>query len=99
MFSLKRILSAASCFSVILVVAAQAVSAQTSGKIPREVIDKAAADKVVPVLVGLKVPWQMESTLSHDAIEAQRAAISLLQDQLLSRLAGRRFRLVQRYQE
>jgi hypothetical protein len=96
---LSRILFAASCFSVTLLVAAPAVIAQTAGKIPREVINKAASDKVVLVLVGLKVPWQMESTLSQDAITAQRSAISLVQDQVLTQLAGRKFRLVQRYQE
>jgi hypothetical protein len=96
---LSRISFAASCFSVALLVAAPSVTAQTAGKIPREVINKAASDKVVLVLVGLKVPWQMESTLSQDAIAAQRAAISLVQDQVLTQLAGRKFRLVQRYQE
>jgi hypothetical protein len=41
----------------------------------------------------------MESTLSHDSVAAQRAAISLVQDQVLTQLSGRKFRLVQRYQE
>ena len=99
MFSLKSILFAASWFSVTLLGVVPAITAQTTGKIPREVINKAASDKVVVVLVGLKVPWQMESTLSQDAIAAQRAAISLVQDQVLTQLAGRKFRLVERYQE
>src|ERR1700745_1622852 len=96
--SLKGLLFIATCIWITFPAGAN-TAAQTTGKIPREVIDKAATERVVLVLVGLKVPWQVESTLSHDAIGAKRSAISLVQDQLLAQLAGRKFRLVQRHQE
>ena len=54
------------CFAVLLSLAGTAAFAQTGGKIPREVIDHAAAHGTVLVLVGLNVPWQMESRLSDD---------------------------------
>jgi hypothetical protein len=67
-------------------------------KIPPGVAAQAANDGGTPVLVGLDVPWQRESTLSDDAILLQRQAISLVQDQLLSELAGTQYRVVRRYQ-
>jgi hypothetical protein len=62
----------ASCFAALLSLAGTAAIAQTDGKIPREVIDHAAAHGTVLVLVGLNVPWQMESRLSEDETRAQR---------------------------
>jgi hypothetical protein len=67
-------------------------------KIPAEVAAQAANDGGTPVLVGLNVPWQRESMLSDDAILLQRQAINLVQDQLLSELAGTRYQVVRRYQ-
>ena len=67
-------------------------------KIPAEVAAQAANNGGAPVLVGLNVPWQRESTLSDDAIVLQRQAISLVQDRLLSELAGTRYQVVRRYQ-
>lgn len=67
-------------------------------KIPAEVAAQAANDGGAPVLVGLNVPWQRESTLSDDAISLQRQAISQVQDQLLSELAGTQYQVVRRYQ-
>lgn len=66
-------------------------------KVPAEVIAKTANDLAVPVLVGLKVPWQRESTLSQEAISIQRQAIHKVQDQLLTELSGTKYKLVQRY--
>jgi hypothetical protein len=69
-----------------------------SEKIPAEIIAQTANDEATPVLVGLNVPWQRESTLSDDAILLQRQAINLVQDQLLSELAGTRYKIVRRYE-
>jgi len=71
--------------------------AQTEGKIPPEVIDHAAAHGKVLVLVGLNVPWQMESRLSEDETRAQREAIASIQRDLLNELEGRSFRVIRRY--
>jgi hypothetical protein len=64
-----------------------------------EVIERTAAQGTALVLVGLKVPWQMESSLSEDGLYAQRAAIASIQTDLLSHLEGRKYRIVRRYQE
>lgn len=82
-----------------LSVAVPAAMAQTAGKIPREVIDHAAAHGTVLVLVGLSVPWQMESKLSTDAARAQRDAIASIQRDLLTELAGRKYKIIRRYEE
>jgi hypothetical protein len=51
------------------------------------------------VLVGLKVPWEMESKLDGEALRTQRTAIASIQNNLLSKLEGRNYKLVRRYQE
>jgi predicted tellurium resistance membrane protein TerC len=61
-----------SCFVALLFLGGTMAMAQTGGKIPSEVIDHAAAHGTVLVLVGLNVPWQMESRLSEDETRAQR---------------------------
>ena len=71
--------------------------AQPLPKIPAEVIDQAAADGRVLVLVGLKMPWQMESNLTEDQIQAQRDAIASIQKNLLSELAGKSYKITRRY--
>lgn len=71
--------------------------AQTSGKIPPEVIDHAAAHGTVLVLVDLDLPWQMESRLSADETRGQREAIFSIQKDLLSELKGRTYKVIRRY--
>lgn len=71
--------------------------AQTDGKIPREVIDQAAAHGTVLVLVDLNVPWQMESRLSADEARGQREAIASVQKDLLTDLEGRSYKVIHRY--
>ena len=85
------------CFSVLLSLTGAAAIAQTSEKIPREVIDQAATDGTVLVLVGLNVPWQMESRLSEDETRAQRDAIASIQRDLLDELKGRDYKVIRRY--
>jgi hypothetical protein len=80
--------------SAILIAVASPAAAQ---KIPAEVIDQAAADGTVLVLVGLKVPWQMESTLTEREIQAQREAIVSIQNDLLSELLGKSYKITRRY--
>ena len=71
--------------------------AQAGGKIPREVIDHAAVHGTVLVLVGLNVPWQMESRLSPDEVSGQREAIASVQRDLLTELEGRSYKVIRRY--
>jgi hypothetical protein len=99
MFIQIRSLFTTGCFAVLLSVAAPAVLAQTTPKIPREVIDHAATDGTVLVLVGLNVPWQMESSLNEDAVRAQREAIGSAQGNLLTELAGTKHTIIRRYEE
>jgi hypothetical protein len=74
-------------------------SAQTAGKVPREVIDQAATHGTVLVLVGLDVPWQMESRLNADEVRVQRETIASIQRDLLTDLEGRSFKVIRRYDQ
>lgn len=97
MFFRKKSWLRTSCLAALLSLAGTAALAQTGGKIPREVIDHAAAHGTVLVLVGLKVPWQMESRLSENDAHAQREAIASVQKDLLSELEGRNYKVIRRY--
>ena len=83
--------------SALVLACGAAQAAQTGAKVPVEVIDQAAAHGTVAVLVGLKVPWQMESGLSESQIHAQREAIAVIQSNLLSELSGKPYRVTRRY--
>jgi hypothetical protein len=87
------------CCAVLLLFLAPAASAQSPGKIPREVIDQTAANGSALVLVGLNMPWQMESRLSADGMRAQRNAIASIQSELLTNLEGKNYKILRRYQE
>ena len=97
MFFRKKSWLRTNCLAALLSLAGTAALAQTGGKIPREVIDHAAAHGTVLVLVGLKVPWQMESRLSENDAHAQREAIASVQKDLLSELEGRNYKVIRRY--
>src|SRR5438132_8538029 len=86
-----------SCFIALLYLPGTAAIAQTAGKIPREVIDHTAAHGTALVVVGLDMPWQMESGLSEDQVRTQRETIALVQKDLLSELEGRRYKVIRRY--
>ncbi len=94
----QRLLRTGYCLALLLV-AAPAAAARSQEKIPHEVIDQAAAHGTVLVLVGLNVPWEKESRLSEDDLRAQRMAIASIQSDLLTKLQGRNYRLLHRYQE
>jgi hypothetical protein len=89
----------AGCLAGMLLIAGTGALAQTAGKIPREVIDEASTHGTVLVLVGLKVPWQMESRLGEDEVRAQREAIASIQKDLLSELKGRQYKVLRRYEQ
>lgn len=72
--------------------------AQTSAQIPREVIEHTSAHGKAAILIGMNLPWRMESQLSEEQIERQRLQIAAAQDELLKELAGRNFRIVRRYE-
>lgn len=97
MFFRKKSWLRTSCLAALLSLPGTAALAQMGGKIPREVIDHAAAHGTVLVLVGLKVPWQMESRLSENDAHAQREAIASVQKDLLSELEGRNYKIIRRY--
>jgi hypothetical protein len=73
--------------------------AQSTGKIPREVIDHAADHGTVLVLVGLDVPWQMESHLNADEVRVQRDSVAAIQKNLLTDLEGRSYKVIRRYDQ
>jgi hypothetical protein len=86
-------------FATLLCVGQPAVGAPQSDKIPREVIEKAENDGSVLVLVGLKVPWQKEETLTAGAVQEQRQAIDAVQHEFLTELAGTQHKLIRQYEE
>ncbi len=88
-----------SCYAALLLLLTSVALAQSPGKIPREVIDQAAANGTALVLVGLNVPWQREARLSEAELRAQRTAIASIQSDLLNQLDGRNYKLLRRYQE
>jgi hypothetical protein len=73
--------------------------ARAQQKIPPEVIHQTAVQGTALVLVGLSVPWEMESKLDAEALRAQRTAIASIQNDLLTYLQGRNYKIVRRYQE
>ena len=88
-----------SCYAALLLLLTSVALAQNPGKIPREVIDQAAANGTALVLVGLNVPWQTEARLSDAELRAQRSAIASIQSDLLNQLEGRKYKILRRYQE
>jgi hypothetical protein len=96
-FRTQRLLG--SCLAALLSVSGSAVIGHAGGKIPQEVIDHAAAHGTVLVLVGLNVPWQLESKLNEEAVQAQRTAISSVQRSLLTELTGRNYKIIRRYEQ
>jgi hypothetical protein len=87
------------CCAALLFFFSTAAHGQSTGKIPSDVIDFTAAHGKALVLVGLDLPWQMESRLSQEDLLAQRTTIASIQNELLDKLAGRKFTVVRRYQE
>ena len=87
------------CCTTLLLLSATIALAQSAGKISREVIDQTATHGTALVLVGLNVPWRLESRLSDEGLRTQRSAIASIQGDLLNHLDGRKYRLVRRYQE
>ena len=99
MFFRAQALIRMSCFAVLLSAAGSSAFAQASGKVPREVIEQAAAYGTALILVGLNMPWQRESTLTEDGVRVQREAIGSIQGKLLTELAGTNHAIVRRYEE
>src|SRR5262249_33071940 len=93
----ERLLTTAS--ATLLLIFLTAAAAAGLDKIPREVIDHAAANATVLVLVGLDVPWQQESTLDEKGVRTQRIAIASIQNDLIGNLTGRQYTITRRYQE
>ena len=93
----ERLLTTAS--ATLLLIFLIAAAAAGLDKIPREVIDHAAANGTVLVLVGLDVPWQRESTLDENGVRTQRVAIAAIQSDLLNNLTGRKYKITRRYLE
>ncbi|MGZ9220407.1 MAG: hypothetical protein ACXW5W_25590 [Candidatus Binatia bacterium] len=87
------------CCAALLFLMPASALAETSGKIPRDVIDYTAAHGGALVLVGLAVPWRLESRLSQEELRAQRTAIASIQNDLLDKLAGKKFKVLRQYQE
>jgi hypothetical protein len=85
-------------YSVALVLLGATIAwAQPESRVPSEVIAQVAAQGSALVLVGLKVPWQMESSLSEAQVRHQREAIAAIQKDLLAEIEGKSFKIMRRY--
>ena len=82
-----------------LVLTTPAATASSSEKVAEEIVTRALSDGSVLVLVGLKVPWQLEEGLSDNALLTQRRAIDAVQNNLLAELSGTQYAVVRRYRE
>ena len=74
-----------------------AIASAETDKLPDEIVNQAASDGKILVLVGLNVPWTMEGNLTKNEIGTQRRAIESAQNDLLIQLSGTDFRLVRVY--
>ncbi|HVO91344.1 MAG TPA: hypothetical protein VMT22_00800 [Terriglobales bacterium] len=87
------------CCVTVVILGGTLARGETAVKIPREVIDQAATNGSVLVLVGLNVPWQMEANLTEDEVQTQRETIASIQRDLLTDLEGRSYRIIRRYNQ
>ena len=76
-----------------------AIASAETDKLPDEIVNQAASDGKILVLVGLNVPWTMEGKLTENEIGTQRRAIESAQKVLLAQLTGTEFRIVRVYDE
>lgn len=85
-------------YSVALVLLSATLAAgQPESRVPSAVIDQVAAEGSALVLVGLKIPWQTESSLSEAQVRIQREAIAAIQKDFLAEIDGKSFKVVRRY--
>jgi hypothetical protein len=82
---------------LLLIGVSTGLAQQSESKVPAEIIDQVTAQGSALVLVGLKVPWQMESRLSEEQVRLQRQAIAAIQKDLLAEIAGKSFKIIRRY--
>jgi hypothetical protein len=85
------------CSFTFLLLGTPIALAQPADKVPAEVIDHAATEGSVLVLVGLNVSWQMESSLSEEQVRHQREAIASIQRDILTELDGKAYKVIRRY--
>jgi hypothetical protein len=83
-------------FALLLCVETAALG-QSEDKVPPEVVNKIAADGRAPVLVGLRVPWQVESDLNPEQLRTQRDAIAAVQRDVLAEIEGKSFTITRQY--
>ncbi|HWH79620.1 MAG TPA: hypothetical protein VNT76_19710 [Candidatus Binatus sp.] len=94
----RRLLPTIYC-TALLSVAPASITAASLNVVPREVIDLASANGTVLVLVGLNVPWQMESRLNETEVRSQHEAIAAIQSDLIAQLEGKNYKVLKRYLE
>lgn len=84
--------------SVVLLVGLTAVQT-LAGSIPEALVDRAAREGTVRVIVQLRVSARPEGELgSPDAVASQRQAIAAAQSAVLKELAGAGYRVVRTYE-
>jgi len=70
-----------------------------AGNVPKPLVDRAAQEGTVRVLVQLQVVAKPEGELaSAETVAAQRQAIAVAQSALMAELVGTRYRLIRTYE-
>ena len=85
--------------AAVMLLVGPAAGRTLAGNIPKALVDRAAREGTVRVLVQLRVSARPEGELSSpDAVASQRQAIAAAQSAVLKELAGTSYRVVRTYE-
>jgi len=85
--------------AAVMLLVGPAAGRTLAGNVPKALVDRAAQEGTVRVLVQLQVVAKPEGGLaSAEAVAAQRKAIAVAQSALMAELVGTRYRLIRTYE-
>jgi hypothetical protein len=85
--------------AAVMLLVGPAAGRTLAGSVPKALLDRAAPEGTVRVLVQLQVAAEPEGGLaSAEAVAAQRKAIAVAQSALMAELVGTRYRLIRTYE-
>ena len=85
--------------AAVMLLVGPAAGRTPAGSVPKALVDRAAREATVRVLVQLQVAAEPEGGLaSAEAVAAQRKAIAVAQSALMAELVGTRYRLIKTYE-
>jgi hypothetical protein len=85
--------------AAVMLLVGPAAGRTLAGSVPKALLDRAAPEGTVRVLVQLQVAAEPEGGLaSAEAVAAQRKTIAVAQSTLMDELVGTRYRLIRTYE-